>query len=53
MVAMNRAPSSHATPVATSPATYADGVIKPNMGIDYAPTDLWTSLLGQPIPDSG
>ena len=30
-----------------------DGVIKPNIGIDYAPTNLWTSLLGQEIPDAG
>ncbi len=31
----------------------ADGTVKPNIGIDYAPTGLWESLLGQPIPDSG
>jgi peptide/nickel transport system substrate-binding protein len=31
----------------------ADGTVKPNIGQDYAPTDLWESLLGQPIPDSG
>ncbi len=30
-----------------------DGVIKPNIGIDYAPTGLWTGLLGQEIPDAG
>jgi peptide/nickel transport system substrate-binding protein len=32
---------------------YADGVIKPNIGADYAPTGLWTDLLGQAIPDNG
>jgi peptide/nickel transport system substrate-binding protein len=32
---------------------YADGVIKPNMGQDYAPTEMWNSLLGQKIPDTG
>ncbi len=30
-----------------------DGVIKPNLGQDYAETGMWTGLLGQPIPDSG
>ena len=32
---------------------YADGVIKPNMGQDYAPTGMWDTLLGQKIPDTG
>ncbi len=32
---------------------FADGTIKPNIGIDYAPTGLWEDLLGQPIPDTG
>jgi peptide/nickel transport system substrate-binding protein len=32
---------------------YADGVIKPNMGQDYAPTEMWNGLLGQTIPDTG
>ena len=32
---------------------YADGVIKPNMGADYAPTGMWDTLLGQKIPDTG
>ena len=32
---------------------FADGVIKPNMGQDYAPTGLWETLLGQKIPDTG
>jgi len=30
-----------------------DGVIKPNIGADYAPTGMWTGLLGQPIADTG
>jgi peptide/nickel transport system substrate-binding protein len=32
---------------------YADGVVKPNIGADYAPTGMWTDLLGKPIPDTG
>jgi len=32
---------------------FADGVIKPNEGQDYAPTNIWTSLYGQQIPSSG
>jgi peptide/nickel transport system substrate-binding protein len=31
----------------------ADGVIKPNIGQDYAPTGLWEGLLGQTIPATG
>ncbi len=31
----------------------ADGVIKPNLAIDYQPSGMWTDLLGQPIPDNG
>ncbi|HYN56394.1 MAG TPA: ABC transporter substrate-binding protein [Motilibacterales bacterium] len=31
----------------------ADGVIKPNLAIDYAPSGMWTDLLGQAIPDNG
>lgn len=31
----------------------ADGVVTPNIGIDYAPTGLWEGLLGQPVPPSG
>ncbi|NJD30203.1 MAG: hypothetical protein FIA92_18210 [Chloroflexi bacterium] len=30
-----------------------DGVIKPNIGQDYAETGMWTGLLGQAIPDNG
>lgn len=32
---------------------YADGALKPNIGIDYAPTGLWDGLLGQPVPGTG
>ena len=31
----------------------ADGVVKPNIGQDYAPTEVWTGLLGQEIPPQG
>ena len=31
----------------------ADGVIKPNLPSDYAPSGMWDSLLGQKIPDNG
>ena len=31
----------------------ADGVIKPNLPDDYAPSEMWTSLFGQKIPDTG
>jgi peptide/nickel transport system substrate-binding protein len=30
-----------------------DGLIKPNLGDQYAPTGLWDGLLGQRIPDNG
>jgi peptide/nickel transport system substrate-binding protein len=32
---------------------YADGIIKPNLGADYAPTGMWTDMFGKPIPDTG
>ena len=32
---------------------YADGLVKPNIGGDYAATNFWTSYFGQPVPDSG
>jgi len=32
---------------------FADGAIKPNIGQDYAPTGLWDSYFGQPIPGTG
>jgi peptide/nickel transport system substrate-binding protein len=32
---------------------FADGVIKPNIGQDYSPTDFWNTMLGQKIPDNG
>lgn len=31
----------------------ADGVIKPNLPADYAPSGLWTDLLGEAVPDTG
>jgi peptide/nickel transport system substrate-binding protein len=31
----------------------ADGVIKPNIGQDYAPTGMWDSMFGEKVPDSG
>ena len=31
----------------------SDGVIKRNLPQDYAPTGMWTGLLGQQIPDTG
>jgi peptide/nickel transport system substrate-binding protein len=31
----------------------ADGVIKPNLAIDYQPSGMWTGLLGVEIPDNG
>jgi peptide/nickel transport system substrate-binding protein len=33
--------------------TFADGLIKPSIGGDYAPTNFWTSYFGQPVPDNG
>ena len=33
--------------------TYADGVIKPNIGQDYANTGFWDTLLGQKVPENG
>ncbi len=31
----------------------ADGVIKPNLAADYAPTGLWDGLLGEAVPPTG
>jgi peptide/nickel transport system substrate-binding protein len=31
----------------------ADGVIKPNIGKDYAESGMWTDMFGQEIPDNG
>ena len=31
----------------------ADGVIKPNLAADYAPSGMWTDMFGQAIPDTG
>ena len=41
------------SPVATFAGDLADGVIKPNLPADYAPSGMWTGLLGQTIPDTG
>ncbi|HEX7187462.1 MAG TPA: ABC transporter substrate-binding protein [Actinomycetes bacterium] len=30
-----------------------DGVIKPNLAIDYEPSGMWEDMFGQAIPDSG
>lgn len=30
-----------------------DGVIKPNLATDYAPSGMWTDMFGQAIPDTG
>ncbi len=32
---------------------YADGVVKPNIGADYAPTGLWDGLLGEAVAPEG
>ncbi|MHB8890911.1 MAG: ABC transporter substrate-binding protein [Candidatus Limnocylindrales bacterium] len=32
---------------------FADGLVKPNIGADYAPTGFWTDFFGQPVPDTG
>lgn len=32
---------------------FADGLVKPNIGGDYAPTEFWTKYFGQPVPDNG
>jgi peptide/nickel transport system substrate-binding protein len=31
----------------------ADGVIKPNIGPDYAESGMWTDMFGQAVPDTG
>jgi peptide/nickel transport system substrate-binding protein len=33
--------------------SYADGVIKPTIGQDYAPTGIWDTFFGKAIPPSG
>jgi ABC-type dipeptide transport system, periplasmic component len=33
--------------------TIADGVIKPNIGPDYAESGMWTDMFGKAIPDTG
>ena len=36
-----------------TPVALGDGAVKPNIGIDYAPTGVWTGLLGKEIPGLG
>ena len=38
---------------APSPVTWPTASIKPNLPPDYAPSGMWTGLLGQKIPDTG
>jgi peptide/nickel transport system substrate-binding protein len=33
--------------------TLADGVLKPTIGLDYAPTGIWDTFFGEPVPPSG
>ena len=37
----------------TSFGTFADGILKPNLGLDYAPTGIWDTFFGQPVPPGG
>jgi peptide/nickel transport system substrate-binding protein len=37
----------------TFAGTIADGVIKPNLALDYAPSGMWDGMFGKTIPDSG
>ena len=32
---------------------FADGLVKPNIGMDYAPTGFWTTFFGKEIPNTG
>lgn len=32
---------------------FADGLTKPNIGGDYAPTGIWETFFGQQVPDTG
>jgi peptide/nickel transport system substrate-binding protein len=51
-VALNRA-SIRQVYGGTYAGTLADGVIKPNLALDYAKSGMWTGLLGKTIPDTG
>ncbi len=31
----------------------ADGVVKPNLALDYAPSGMWETMFGQKVPDTG
>lgn len=33
--------------------TIGDGVIKPNLATDYAPSGMWTDMFGAAVPDTG
>jgi peptide/nickel transport system substrate-binding protein len=33
--------------------SFADGVVKPTIGIDYAPTGIWDSFFGEAVPPTG
>jgi peptide/nickel transport system substrate-binding protein len=32
---------------------FADGIVKPSIGRDYAPTGIWDDFFGQPVPSHG
>jgi peptide/nickel transport system substrate-binding protein len=51
-VALNRA-SIRQVYGGTFAGQLADGVIKPNLALDYAASGMWTGLLGKKIPDTG
>ncbi len=34
-------------------ADFSDGVLKPNIGVDYAPTGVWDTFFGEAIPPQG
>jgi peptide/nickel transport system substrate-binding protein len=51
-VALNRA-SIRTVYGGTYAGDLADGVIKPNLALDYAKSGMWTGLLGKNIPDTG
>ena len=54
-VALDRDAIRAAYPTGEFKGDFADGVLKPNIGIDYAPTHLWDASgpFGQEIPPTG
>ena len=54
-VALDRDAIRAAYPTGEFKGDFADGVLKPNIGIDYAPTHLWDASgpFGQDIPPTG